>query len=132
MPSLSKAFFVGSDYVNGIVEVLDIIPSISLWAVAGPAHKVFNNKALTFFDYALIEKAINFEGFLAVGVIFHKHKRELLRAGPVKWILGRSWSWLKPSYREKKVDLLVAWYLQLVDKATNFLHNPKGANVLLG
>lgn len=89
MPSLSKAFFVGSDQVDGIVKILDIVPSISFWAVACLAHKVFDSKALTFFDCALIEKAVNFKGLVAVDVTFHKHRGGLMRAGPVKWILGR-------------------------------------------
>ena len=88
-PSLRKAFFVGSDKVGGIVEILDIVPPIPFWAVPSPAHKVFDSEALTFLDCALIEKAINFEGLVAVGVTFHKYRRGLLRAGPVKWILGR-------------------------------------------
>lgn len=75
---------------------------------------------------------VNFKELVAVGVTFQKYRRGLLRAGLIKCILERGWSWLKLSYKENKVDLPVAWYLQLVGKATNFLNNPEGANVLLG
>lgn len=84
MPLLSKAFFIGSDQVDGIDKVLDIIPSISFLAIAGLTHKRFDSKALNFFDYVLIEKAVNLKGLLVIGITFRKHKEELLRAGPVK------------------------------------------------
>lgn len=84
MPLLSKAFFIGSDQVDGIDKVLDIVPSISFLAIAGSAHKIFDSKALNFFDYVLIEKAVNLKELLVVGVTFRKHKQELLRVGPVK------------------------------------------------
>ena len=62
MPSLNKALIVGSDKAGGIVEVFDIVPPILFWAVPGPAHKVFDSEILTFFDFALIKKVVNFEG----------------------------------------------------------------------
>ena len=93
--SLSKALFVGLDKVGGIVEVLNIVPPILFWAVPGPAHKVFNSETFIFSDCALIEKAVNFKGLLAVGVTFYKYRGGLLRPGPVEEILGRGWGWLK-------------------------------------
>ena len=130
--SLSKAFFVGSDKVGGIVEVFDIVPPIPFWAIPGPTHKVFDSEAFTFSDSALIEKAVNFEGLLAVGVTFYKYKGGLLRVEPVEGILGRGWGWLKLSHREDRVDPPVARYLQLVGKATDFLNDPEGADIQLG
>ncbi len=120
------------DKVGGIVEVLDIVLPILFWAVPGPAHKVFDSEALTFFDRALIEKAVNFEGLLVVGVIFYKYGWGLLSVGPVEGILGRGWGWLKLSHRENRVDPLVVWYVQLVGKATDLFKDSEGADVLLG
>lgn len=108
---LSWAFFVGLDKVSGIVEVLDIIPSILFWTVPGPAHKIFDSEALTFLDRTLIKKAVNLEGLLVVNVTFYKYRGGLLRAGPVETILGQSWGWLKLSYRKNRVDLSIVWYL---------------------
>lgn len=99
------------DKIGGIIKVLDIVPPIPFWAVPGPAYKVFDSEAFTLLDRALIEKAVNLEGLLAVGVTFYKYRGGLLRAGPLERILGRGWGWLKLSYRENRVDPLIVWYL---------------------
>ena len=78
MPSLNWAFFVGSDQVGGIVEVFDIVPPVLFWPIPGPAHKIFDSKAFTFSESAFIEKALNFEGFVVVGVALHKYREGLL------------------------------------------------------
>ncbi len=128
---MSQAFFVGSDKVGGVVEVLDIVPPIPLWAVPGPPDKIFDCEALTFFNRALIEKAVNLEGLLAVGVTFYEYRGGLLGAGPVEGILGRGRGWLKLSHRKNRVDPPVAWYIQLVGKATDLLKDQEWADVLL-
>lgn len=131
MPLLNQAFFIGLDKVGNIVEVLDIIPSISFWAIPDPAYKVFDSEAPTFFDYAFIKKTLYFKGFVVVSITFHKCKKGILWTGVLKQILGQAWSWLKLSYKKNKMDLLVTQYIQLVGKATNSLNNLERANVLL-
>ena len=132
MPLLSLALFISLDKVNNIVKILDIIPPIPFWAVSSPVYKVFDSEAPTFFNYAFIEKMLYFERFVVVGVTFHKHKGEMLWTRALKRIFGRTWSWLKLTYRENRVDPSVILYIQHVGKATNSLNDPKGANILLG
>lgn len=71
--SLSKGFLVVVNKVKGIVKLFDIVLSIPFRYISGISYKLFNGQALTFPDCRLIEKAINFEGFVFVNVTFHKH-----------------------------------------------------------
>lgn len=75
---LSKGLFVITHDVSNIVEVLDIVPSISFRFVSSPVYKIFDGKAPTFLYYAFIQKAINFERLVFVTITLHKHQRELL------------------------------------------------------
>ena len=115
---MSKAFFVGSDQVGGIVEVLNIVPPIPFWAIPGPAHEVLGGQAFTFFYLTSVVKAINFEGLVLVNVTFYKHGGGLLWTGAVEGILGRVRSWFELCHGENGVDPPVTRYLESVGQST--------------
>ncbi len=130
--SLSKASFVGSDQVGGIVEVLDIVPPIPFWAIPSSAHEILNGQAFTFSYCPLVKKSINLEGFALVSITFHKHGGGLLRTKIVEGILGRVRSRFELCHREDGVDSLVTQYLESVGQSTYPFDDLEGADVLLG
>lgn len=79
-----------------------------------------------------IEKALNFEGFVVVGVVLYKYREGLLWAGAAKRIFGWIRNWLKLSYRKNTVDFPITWYIQFISKATDSLDDLERADVLLG
>ena len=129
---MSKPFFVSSDQVGGIVEVLDIVPPIPFLAVPGPAHEVLGGQPSTFSYRALFKKAINFEGLVLVSVTFYKHRGGLLWTGVVEGILGQVRGWFELCHGEDGVDPPVIRYLKSVGQSTYPLDDLEGADVLLG
>lgn len=87
-PFLSQLFFVGLDQLGNIVEILDIVPSILLRAVAGLAYKVFNGQSSIFPDCPLIKKAINLEGLVFISITFHKDQGGALQTGVLERVIG--------------------------------------------
>lgn len=55
MLSLSKGLFIVMHKVGGIVKVLDVVSSISLWAVSSPINEILYYTAFTFFYYPLVK-----------------------------------------------------------------------------
>lgn len=53
--SLSKGLFIVTHKVGGIVKVLDIVPSIQLWAISSSMNKILYYTAFTFFYYPLVK-----------------------------------------------------------------------------
>ena len=69
MSSLSKSLLVVTHKVSGIVEVLDIIPSIPLRPVSSPTNEILHCATLTFLYCLLIKQTVYFKGFDGIGIL---------------------------------------------------------------
>ena len=92
--SLSKGLLVVTHKVGGVVEVLDVVLSISLRAVSSPTNEVFYRAAFTFFHYPLVEQTVYLKGFDGIGVTVDEHGGWHVRAGTMERVIGRGRCWL--------------------------------------
>lgn len=76
------------DKVEGIVKVLDIIPSIPFRVIPGPANEILNCAAPIFFHYLFIKQTVYFEGFGGVNVTVDKYGGEYLKTWGMEGIIS--------------------------------------------
>lgn len=91
---LRNALLVITNKLGRIVKVLNVILLISFRAIFSPADQIFHGLALTFFNYPLIEEAINLKEFDCVSTAFDKNRRCVLRLWASKRVFSRQKSWL--------------------------------------
>ena len=97
-PSLSKGLLVVIHKVGGVVEVLDVILSILLWAVSSPTNEVFYHAAFTFFHYLFVKRTVYLKRFDSTGITVDDHGGWHVRAGAIDEIVGRGRYWLQLSH----------------------------------
>ena len=130
--SLSKGLLVVTHKVGGIIEVLDIIPSIPFRPVSSPTNEILYRVALTFLYCSLVKQTVYFKGFGGVDVTIDKHGGWHVRARAIEGIVGWGRYWLQLSHRENKMHSPVKRNIQFVCKAAYLLKYTKRADVLLG
>lgn len=78
---LSKSLLVVSDKVGGIIKIFDVVPSILFRSIPGPANKIFNYMALTFFYYLFAWQLVYLKEFDSVSVTVEKHGGGYVKTG---------------------------------------------------
>lgn len=86
--SLSKSLLVVANKVSGIVKVFDVVPSIPFRSIPGPANKIFNCAALTFFHRLLVKQTIYLKRFGDVNVTVNKYGAGHVRTGAIEEIIN--------------------------------------------
>ena len=130
-PLLSKDLLVVMHEVGGIVEVLDAVLSIPLWAVSSAINEIFYRAVFIFVHYLLIKQTVYLKGFDGIGVTVDKHGGWHVRAGAIEEIVSRGRYWLQLNYRENRIHSQIKQNIQLVRKLAYFLKYTKRADVLL-
>lgn len=95
---MSQVFLVFADQLGCIVKVFYVVPPVPLWAIAGPANKIFNGQTLTSFDRPLVEQAVYLKGFKIVSITVDKHSGGMMWVGAPKRVVGRFKSRFKLRY----------------------------------